>query len=77
MGDSPESQNVDRQPSDFMFRDASPCIDSRRSWKSDIPVMGLQVAVRGLGRCISNIDLHTDNPLSPFQPQRNPSNPAD
>lgn len=39
-GKSPDSQNVDRHPSDFMFRDASPGIDSRRSWKSDIPVMG-------------------------------------
>lgn len=49
----PESQNdVDRlrQPFDFMFRDryASPCIHSRRTWNSDIAVMGLQVAVRGL-----------------------------
>lgn len=76
-GDSPDSQNVDRQPSDFMFRDASPGIDYRMTWKSDIPVMGFQVAVRGLGGCISNMDLHTDNPLSPSQPQRDPSFPLD
>lgn len=77
IGKSPESQNVDRHPSDFMSRDASPGIDSRRSWKSDIPVMGFQVAVRGLGGCISNVDLHTGEPLSPGQPQLNPRVPAD
>lgn len=49
-GKSPDSQNFDRHPSDFMFRDASPCDDSRGSWKSDKPVMGFQVGGARSGR---------------------------
>lgn len=76
-GKSPDSQNFDRHPSDFMFRDASPCDDSRRSWKSDIPAMGFQVGGARSGRMYIKRRPPHRQPPSPFQPQRDPRVPAD